>query len=453
MPPAHGQLTALAELITQATKVVEAAYAKTEKPYVPSLEDTESHPLDDTIYSEELRRAVQTIEGACAQLVATVGKPSHTVVNKGMAVFETGCLNVVSTFKIPDVLQTKPEGMHISEIAEKTGLEPRKIGRVLRLLSTRHVFTEVSENVFANNRLSILYLSSNPLSSLNLHFTDEVAKSTILLSEVLADKEWGHSYSPCHTPFNRYSGYTDPLFVFFEGATPRGAELGARFGLGMMGWGQATEAEAVIDSFPWKDLPHGTSIVDVGGGVGNITLQLAKKYPTLQLKLQDLPERIVQAKNEVWPEKCPEAIAEQRIEFKALDFFAESPIPNCDIYYLKNIIHDWPEAESIKILQSVRKAMSPNSRVLVQEYILQGTNRVSQDKAKYEQAPEPLLPNYGLGRIRQYYLDIDMMAMLNSEERHLSSFIKLGEAAGLRFEKVWDLGEMGLVEYRLADGA
>jgi hypothetical protein len=301
--------------------------------------------------------------------------------------------------------------------------------------------------------LSIQYLSTNPLSSLGLHFTDEVAKSTILLSDVLADKEWGHSYAPNHTTFNKCSGYPDPLFVYFEGSTPRGAELGARFGLGMMGWGQATEAEAVIDQFPWNELGDGTSVCDVGGGIGNITLKLAKKYPTLQLKLQDLPERILQAKSEVWPQQCPEAIAEQRIEFKALDFFAESPIPNCNIYYLKNIIHDWPEAESIKILSGVRKAMAPYSRVLVQEYILQSANRVSDDEAKYEQAPVPLLPNYGLGRIRQYYLDIDMMSMLNSEERRLSDFIKLGEAAGLQFERLWDFGETGLVEYRLPESS
>ena len=41
-----------------------------------------------------------------------------------------------------------------------------------------------------------------------------------------------------------------------------------------------------------------------------------------------------------------------------------------------------------------------------------------------------------------------MMAMLNSEERRLPEFIRLGEAAGLEFVKLWDLGEMGLVEYR-----
>jgi len=63
-------------------------------------------------------------------------------------------------------------------------------------------------------------------------------------------------------------------------------------------------------------------------------MQLAKAYPQLQVKLQDLPGRIQQAKNEVWPERCPEAIAENRIEFKPIDFLAESPIPNCDAYFV-----------------------------------------------------------------------------------------------------------------------
>ena len=134
--------------------------------------------------------------------------------------------------------------------------------------------------------------------------------------------------------------------------------------------------------------------------------------------------------------------------------------------------HDWPDADCIKILSGVRKAMAPHSRVLVrkshsnfvpcvfffkknsillrpEEYILQSANRVPKEKALVEQAPEPLLPNYGAGRIRQYNLDIDMMAMLNSQERRLPDFIKLGEAAGLEFVKLWDFGETGLVEYKL----
>ena len=111
--------------------------------------------------------------------------------------------------------------------------------------------------------------------------------------------------------------------------------------------------------------------------------------------------------------------------------------------------------------------MAPHSRVLVshisnfisdfeknslllrpEEYIFQSANRVPKEKALVEQAPELLLPNYGAGRIRQYNLDIDMMAMLNSQERHLPDFIKLWEDAGLKFVKLWNFGETGLVVYK-----
>src|SRR6266446_1689904 len=88
--------------------------------------------------------------------------------------------------------------------------------------------------------------------------------------------------------------------------------------------------------FPWKELGDGATVCDVAGGVGNISLQLAKAHPNLRLILQDLPERIQQAKNEVWPRECPEAIAERRITFEPIDFFASSPVPGCNVYYVRD---------------------------------------------------------------------------------------------------------------------
>ena len=81
IPPPHGQLSALVALIADATKTVETHFARSSKPYVPSLDDIEPHPLDIISNSMELRLAIQTIEGACAQLMATVARPSHTVFN------------------------------------------------------------------------------------------------------------------------------------------------------------------------------------------------------------------------------------------------------------------------------------------------------------------------------------------------------------------------------------
>ena len=88
--------------------------------------------------------------------------------------------------------------------------------------------------------------------------------------------------------------------------------------------------------FPWKELGDNATVCDVAGGIGNISLQLAKAHPNLRLILQDLPERIQQAKNEVWPKECPEAIAERRITFEPIDFFASSPVPGCNVYYVRD---------------------------------------------------------------------------------------------------------------------
>ena len=46
--------------------------------------------------------------------------------------------------------------------------------------------------------------------------TDESVKAVVHLSEVLADKTWGHSYSPTQTAFNRSTGYPEPLFIYYE---------------------------------------------------------------------------------------------------------------------------------------------------------------------------------------------------------------------------------------------
>lgn len=77
----HGQISALVALITDASKVVEQHYAKSASRVVPSLDETDSHPSDAGVYDTDLRNAIQTIEGACLQLTATVARPDHTIVN------------------------------------------------------------------------------------------------------------------------------------------------------------------------------------------------------------------------------------------------------------------------------------------------------------------------------------------------------------------------------------
>lgn len=48
--------------------------------------------------------------------------------------------------------------------------------------------------------------------------------------------------------------------------------------------------------FQWKDLPVASIVVDVGGGLGHTTLNIAKEYKHLKFIVQDRPAVIDQAK-------------------------------------------------------------------------------------------------------------------------------------------------------------
>ena len=74
-------ISALVALVVSAARSIEAEYAKSSTPSVPSLDDLTPHPMDSQISSAALRQATQTLEGACTQLCATVARPQHTIVN------------------------------------------------------------------------------------------------------------------------------------------------------------------------------------------------------------------------------------------------------------------------------------------------------------------------------------------------------------------------------------
>jgi 2-polyprenyl-3-methyl-5-hydroxy-6-metoxy-1,4-benzoquinol methylase len=48
--------------------------------------------------------------------------------------------------------------------------------------------------------------------------------------------------------------------------------------------------------FPWEDMLSGSTVCDVGSGVGAISLELAKAYPHLNLTLQDQAHVLEQAR-------------------------------------------------------------------------------------------------------------------------------------------------------------
>lgn len=121
-----------------------------------------------------------------------------------------------------------------------------------------------------------------------------------------------------------------------------------------------------VFDFDVNSLPHlpedGKVFVDVGGGVGHQCQTLVARYPWFKGRtvLQDLPHVLDQASPEAGVESMP------------WDFFSDTPQPvrQAQHYYMRNILHDHPDAECKVILGKLREAMGRGSKLLIDEVVL-----------------------------------------------------------------------------------
>ncbi|TFK48868.1 S-adenosyl-L-methionine-dependent methyltransferase [Heliocybe sulcata] len=464
LPQDASHIDGLLKLISSTVQDIVAEY-KTAGRGVPTLDDTEPGPFDSTDKSTlQLTRAVQIVEGACAQLCATVARPSHYISNVRdyhwtfagdstthhyrkpiVQYYQSSCLEVAASARVSDVLLGKSEGVHIAEISKACGIEAGKLGRVLRLLASQHCYREVAPDVFANNRLSMKLLSSDPIASYVGHATDECMKAGAYLWQALSDPECGSSYEVEKAAFKKAHGLS--AFDWFTNDA-RGKSVQARFDHGMIGAGEFNGLGLLTKAYPWQSLPENTVICDVGGGVGHAALTVLKAFPHMKAVVQDL-EHVVSAGTALWAAERPSVIEAGRVTFVPIDFFKDRPVPECDIYYVRQVFHDWPDEDCLKILANIRKAMKPSSRVLIHELTYQHVLPSKTEGYTLDRAPEPLLPNFGAGLYKVYMEDINMMSMMNARERSPEMFIQLGKKVGLKFVNFYNSGETGLTELAL----
>lgn len=104
-------------------------------------------------------------------------------------------------------------------------------------------------------------------------------------------------------------------------------------------------------------------LVDVGGGHGHQCVKLLQKYPSLsgRLTLEDLPEAI---------EKAPR---KEGISYIAQDFFKPQICHGAKFYYMRRVLHDWPEDECVQILKTLVDVFADDTKILLDEVVLPDT--------------------------------------------------------------------------------
>lgn len=157
---------------------------------------------------------------------------------------------------------------------------------------------------------------------------------------------------------------------------------------------------------------NGPLIIDVGGGVGIVLERFRETLPephktTAALILQDLPSVIAHAKSRPLPSNL------QAMEHS---FFDPQPITGARAYFMRAIMHDWPDVDCQVILRHLHKAMKPGySKLLIEDRVVP-----SQDVDLHIAAA-----------------DITMMVSLDAKERTEEEWKGLFESCGFRLVKIW----------------
>ncbi|KAI4267124.1 MAG: hypothetical protein L6R38_008397 [Xanthoria sp. 2 TBL-2021] len=157
-------------------------------------------------------------------------------------------------------------------------------------------------------------------------------------------------------------------------------------------------------------------IVDVAGNKGYELISFAAEHPEFEgtMILEDLPSTFA-GMNEEERSK----IKATGIKLQEYNFFTPQPIKGANIYFIRDVLHDWPDKEAAQLLSQTAEAMEPGrSRLLIEDHVVDDENVHHTAAAK----------------------DILMLVTLNGVERTLKQWKVLLKNSGLMIVKVWPDG-------------
>ncbi|KAF8151199.1 S-adenosyl-L-methionine-dependent methyltransferase [Mycena galopus ATCC 62051] len=428
----------LLALITQSVEALEAA-CQSSGTTVPDLHTAFAPSSEEFRANPEAAEATRIIAAAALQLEAIVAPPQVSLYRIITGYLKSAALRICLEGGVTEILREAGPGMHVRDIAAKNGQDSDKLARFMRFLATHHVYREVSPNVFTNTRISSMLDTLKPsaeiladpehkhdgtsgLAALASHHLDEIFKASVYAWEALTDPATARSGDPTATPLARSLGHPETIWTYF--ARPEEKFRQHRFNIGMKGVQALQLPDAILKAYNWSGLAAGSLVVDVGGGVGTSCLTLAAKFPELKFVVQD-QEKVVEQGKELWNAQMPAAISSGQVALQVHDFFTPQPRTEAAVFFLKQIMHDWSDEYCVKILTQLSAAATPETILLLLETVIPLASSDPDAGDGVQDAPAPLLPNYGAVNDLAYSADMVMFLLCNSQERTRMHFVEL----------------------------
>jgi O-methyltransferase domain/Dimerisation domain len=302
------------------------------------------------------------------------------------AYWTSQAIYVAAKLGIADLLANGPQSC--AALAAATRSDSESLFRLMRALASAGVLSQAGKDQFALSRLAEPLRSDVPGS---------LREIVITIGEIhyQACGELLHSVRTGSPAFNQVFGAS--LFDYLQ----QNADACDAFDRGMTNVASLL-AHAILLAYDFSGI---SSIIDVGGGEGELLRRILALNPKMTGIVFDLP-------NAIQSMMCAQS-DRTRCSYVAGNFFESVP-EGADAYLMCSVVHDWDDGRAVTVLRKCRKAMASNGRVLIVDMIVPETESASFSKL----------------------LDLNMMVMTGGRERTKAEFSALLNAADYRLTRI-----------------
>ncbi len=292
---------------------------------------------------------------------------------------------------IAEVLKEGPKT--VDEIATATGTHAPSLYRLLRALASVDIFAEVATGTFEQTERSTLLLPDVPGSVHGLALLSE--------TEFLC-RSWEAlelSVRTGRTAFEQLYGAN-----LWDYLTQHSPEDGRLFSRAMTSRSELFDM-AIATAYDFSSM-H--TIADIGGGRGSQLVTILRQNPHMSGWLFDRAPVIAEAEAYL-----SQANLRERCTLLVGDFFEAVPA-GADVYFLKQVIHNWDDLQSVQILRNIRMAMKPQSKVLIVDPVI--------------------LPGKDSQAVK--FFDLQMLVLFSGKERTEEEYRYLYASAGIKLTRI-----------------
>ena len=280
---------------------------------------------------------------------------------------------------------------------------------MIRQISGQHLVVEATEDTFAPTPTAAALAADPALSAVYGEFYNQLDNPMFRsLPYFLKEKGFKNPTNVNDCNWQYWKGTSNNLFqdmgINPDMARDFHAAMQCHSKYNLTPWPEVYPTDTIVAAAK----PDHALVVDIGGSKGHDLEKSRLRHPDIpdgSLTLQDLSEVVADVK------------VDKAISAQGHDFFTPQPVKGARIYFMHNVLHNWPNDSAEEILKNVGSSMEKGySKLLIHESLISSI--------------KPLA--------RVTMSDLTMMACLAAKERTEGDWNQLIKNSGLRVVKIWE---------------